>query len=150
MKKSQKKKFQNIKPDGQAYTELVSEFERKEMADYSFKSNAQAMGKNAKKLRKNKIIRAVLSIIGAILVLYLGYFIVALIKGVNSRPQTSPSEYVVVTQEQTTVPSTQQTTVPVSKETTTAEKVSRAQEKTTQKASETTTQQTTTTKDSGL
>ena len=152
MDKKTKKKFQNIKPDGQAYSDLVSEFDRKEMADYSFKSNAQAMGKNAKKLRKNKIIKTILSIIGAILVLYLGYFIVALIKGINSRPQSPTSEYVITTKEEkTTVPSTEQTTIPISKQTTTAEKADRAQEGATQKATEPTTRQTTTaTEDSKL
>lgn len=115
MKKSTKKKYQNIKPDGQAYSDLVSEYEREEMWDYSFKNNAQAMGKNAKKIRRLKIVRIVLSVIGAILVVYLGYFIIALIKGVNSRPQTTTAEYVIISeQESTTVPSTDESTsVPV-------------------------------------
>lgn len=115
MKKSTKKKYQNIKPDGQSYNDLVSEYEREEMWDYSFKSNAQAMGKNAKKIRRLKIVRIVLSVIGAILVVYLGYFIIALIKGVNSRPQTTTAEYVIISeQESTTVPATDESTsVPV-------------------------------------
>ena len=96
-----------MKPDGQAYAELVSEYEKDEMPDYSFKSNAQAMGKNAKKLKRIKIVRIILSLIGAILVLYLGYFIIALIKGVNSRTQVTTTAYVEMTQdERTTVPST--------------------------------------------
>ena len=107
MKEKQKKKYQYLKPDGQAYAELVSEYEKDEMPDYSFKSNAQAMGKNAKKLKRIKIVRIVLSLIGAILVLYLGYFIIALIKGVNSRTQVTTTAYVEMTQdERTTVPST--------------------------------------------
>ncbi len=112
MKKSVKKKYSDIKPDGQEYAALVSEFEKGEMSDYSFKSNAQAMGKNAKKLRRNKIIKTVLSIIGAILVLYFGYFIIALIKGVNAR--TGPTEvYIETTVEATTVPASRPaTTVP--------------------------------------
>ncbi|MBE6818030.1 MAG: hypothetical protein E7517_02570 [Ruminococcaceae bacterium] len=107
MKEKQKKKYQYLKPDGQAYAELVSEYERDEMPDYSFKSSAQAMGKNAKKLKRIKIVRIVLSVIGAILVLYLGYFIIALIKGVNSRTQVTTTAYVEMTQdERTTVPET--------------------------------------------
>lgn len=108
MKKSVKKKYDNLKADGSAYAELASEYERGEMADYSFKNRSQAMGKNAKKIRTRKIIRIVLSVIGAVLVLYIGYFIIALIKGINSRPQTTTAEYVldITEQEDTTLPST--------------------------------------------
>ena len=120
MKQNKKKKYQNIKPDGQAYAELVSEYEKEEMPDYSFKSHAQAMGKNAKKLQRIKAVRIILSIIGAILVLYLGYFIIALIKGVNSRTQVTTTAYVEMTQdERTTVPETtapEQTTRPTTRE----------------------------------
>ncbi len=120
MKKKVKQKYQSIKPDGRSYTELVSEYEREEMPDYSFKSKTQAMGKNAKKLRTGRIIKTVLSVIGAIAVVYTGYFIVALIKGVNARPQTSTTQYVVVTgQESTTVPAELESTTSL---TTTTEK----------------------------
>lgn len=109
MKKHTKKKYESIKPDGSAYAELASEYERDEMPDYSFKSNSQAMGKNAKKLKRIKIVRAVLSVIGAILVLYLGYFIIAVIKGVNSREYTTTAPYIEITeQEETTVPVTEE------------------------------------------
>ena len=131
MKKSTKKKFQNIKTDGQAYADLVTDYEREEMADYSFKNGSQAMGKNEKKIQRKKIIRIILSIIGAILVLYFGYFIIALIKGINSRPQTTTAEYIIISEdESTTVPVTDesvattvaQTSPPPAKEKTEDEK----------------------------
>ena len=105
-----KKKYKKMKPDEHAYEELVSDYERSEMPDYSFKSSSQAMGKNAKKLKRNKIIKIVLYILGAIVVLYFGYFVVEVTKQVNSRPQTTTQEYVVVesTDSSTTVPSTQE------------------------------------------
>ncbi|MBQ6380802.1 MAG: hypothetical protein IJJ41_04265 [Clostridia bacterium] len=121
MKKQVKKKYQNIKPDGQAYEELVSAYEREEMWDYSFKSRSQAIGKNAKKLMRMRALKIVLSILGAVLVLYFGYFIVEVIKGVNSRSQQATQEYVTLTEDaRTTVPSTDQsTTVPSTRESTT-------------------------------
>lgn len=107
-KKNSKEKYDNLKADGQAYEELVSEYEREEMPDYSFKSSAQAMGRNAKKLRRIKLLRTVLSVIGAVLVLYFGYFVVALIKGVNSREQSTTAQHVEIsTTESTTVPLTE-------------------------------------------
>ena len=126
MKNSDKKKYQTPKPDGQAYADLVSEYEREEMWDYSFKSNAQAMGKNAKKLKRMKIIRTVLAVIGAVMVIYLGYFIIALIKGINAREQTTTQEYIIISEdESTTVPSTQEeSTVPSTTQSTTAAKES--------------------------
>lgn len=111
MKKNSKQKYDRLKPDGKAYEELVSDYEQEQMSDYSFKSNSQAMGKNAKKLRRIKIIRAVLSVIGAIIVIYLGYFIVAVIKGVNSRPESTTAQYVeIIEEESTTVPASEETT----------------------------------------
>ena len=113
MKKNNKQKYDRLKPDGKAYEELVSNYEQAEMPDYSFKNNSQAMGKNAKKLRRIKIIRTVLSVIGAIIIIYLGYFIVAVIKGVNSRPQTTTAQYVeIIEEESTTVPVSEETTQP--------------------------------------
>lgn len=101
-----------MKPDEHAYEELVSDYERSEMPDYSFKSNSQAMGKNAKKLKRNKIIKIILYVLGAIVVLYFGYFAVEVTKQVNSRAQTTTQEYVVIdsTDESTTVPSTDENT----------------------------------------
>ena len=111
MKKNSKQKYDRLKPDGKAYEELVSNFEQDQMSDYSFKKNSQAMGKNAKKLRRIKIIRTVLSVIGAIIIIYLGYFIVAVIKGVNSRAQTTTAQYVeIIEEESTTVPATEEQT----------------------------------------
>ena len=107
-----KKKYKKMKPDEHAYEELVSDYERSEMPDYSFKSNSQAMGKNAKKLKRNKIIKIVLYVLGAIVVLYFGYFVVEVTKQVNSRPQTTTQEYVVIdsSEQSTTVPSTDEST----------------------------------------
>lgn len=115
-KKDSKKKYDELKRDGRAYEELVSDYEKSEMSDYSFKSASQAMGKNAKKLRRIKILRIALSILGAVLVLYFGYFIIAVVKGVNSREQSTTAQYVeTTTQESTTVPTTEEdTTVPQS------------------------------------
>ena len=111
MKKSTKKKYETIKPDGSGYTELVSEYEREQMHDYSFKSAAKAMGKNAKRLKRMQMLRAVIAVLGAVIVLYFGYFIIAVIKGVNSRPQTTTAQYVeIVEQESTTVPTTEEDT----------------------------------------
>lgn len=104
-KKNSKKKYDNLKPDGAAYDELVSEYEREEMPDYSFKNRSQAMGSNARKLRRMKILKNVLCVIGAVLVLYCGYFIIALIKDLNSREQVTTAQYVeIIEQESTTVP----------------------------------------------
>ena len=118
-----KKKYKKMKPDEHAYEELVSDYERDEMPDYSFKSNSQAMGKNAKKLRRNKILRAVIYVLGAIIVLYFGYFIVEVAKQVNSRPQTTTEEYVVIDSSDlsTTVPSTEEGGLTESTEQTTAD-----------------------------
>ena len=87
-KKNSKKKYDNLKPDGAAYDELVSEYERDEMPDYSFKNRSQAMGANARKLRRMRF-----------------YFIIAVIKGVNSREQVTTAQYVeIIEPESTTVP----------------------------------------------
>ena len=118
MKKRNKKKYDNLKPDGKAYEELISDYEQAEMPDYSFKNNAQAMGKNAKKLRNRSILRIVLAVIGAIVVLYFGYFVVEVIKQVNSRPNSSTAqemenagEYMYPSAEsESTVPSTESST----------------------------------------
>ncbi|MBQ3432384.1 MAG: hypothetical protein IJG23_06315 [Clostridia bacterium] len=142
MKKSTKKKYQNIKTDGQAYAELVSDYEREEMSDYSFKSGSQAMGKNEKKIRRLKIVRIVLSIIGAIFVLYLGYFIIALVKGVNSRETNTTEAYVIISEEEST-------TVPVSDESETSATVPQTTLPTETEA-DTAAQSTTKTEDSGL
>jgi len=109
MKKNSKEKYDKLKPDGKAYEELVSEYEREQMPDYSFKNRSQAMGKNAKKLKRIQVLRVVLSLFGAVLVIYLGYFIIAVIKGVNSREQTTTAQHVEVYEpESTTVPQTTQ------------------------------------------
>lgn len=104
-----KKKYKVMKKDDSSYEDLTTDYERKEMPDYSFKSKSDAMGKNSRKLQRNKIIRAVLCVIGAILVLYLGYFIIEVTKQVNNRAKGTTAAYTLSpeeTQGSTTFPDT--------------------------------------------
>lgn len=104
MRNKMKKKYKVMKKDDSSYQDLSTDYERNEMPDYSFKSKSQAMGNNAKKLHRYKIIRNVLCVIGAVLVVYIGYFIIEVTKQVNSRSKTDVTSALTTVAESTTFP----------------------------------------------
>lgn len=101
---SKKKKYEVMKPRDDAYEELSNEYERENMPDYAFKSKSQAMGKNAKKVKRNKTIRTVAAVVGAILLVNIGYFVTEVVKGVNSRRDSDTTTAITTQKEQTTFP----------------------------------------------
>lgn len=79
-----KKKKYVMKKDESYYEDLSDEYSRRQMSDYSFKKRVDVEGKNITRLRRNKIIKAVLCVIGALFIMSVGYFIVATVRNVNS------------------------------------------------------------------
>lgn len=87
--KNKKKKYV-MKKDSGYYQNLSGEFEKQQMSDYSFKKRSDIEGKNTARMRRNEILKIILSVIGAFVIISIGYFIVATVRNVNSyHPQST-------------------------------------------------------------
>lgn len=99
-----KKKYKVMKKDEHVYEDMISEFDRQQLSDYDFKTKSQALGKNYRKLRRNRIISIILTVIAAVIVVYIGYFIIEVIKNLNTRDVSQTSTQPTTSQVYTTYP----------------------------------------------
>lgn len=113
-----KKKYV-MKEDASYYEELSTEYDRQQMADYSFKKRTDIEGRNVARLRRNRVIKVIFSVIGAFVIMSIGYFSVAVVR--NSNEYHPVSTTTTTTQPQTTYPETQEETTQAQAEETTGQ-----------------------------
>ncbi len=99
-----KKKYKEMKKDEHVYEDMISEFDRQQLSDYDFKTKGQALGKNYRKLKRDRIISIILTVIVSVIVVYIGYFIIEVIKNLNSRDMSRADTQSTTSQVYTTYP----------------------------------------------